>query len=93
MFHFDGTVVAHRVVQNQYFSEELITKGDANETQDINPVPYRQFIGRVKYHIPSIGPIMMVAASKVGKFYLMNLNHISSVEALNKLHFCFRFLF
>lgn len=73
VFHFDGTVVAHRVVQNQYFSEELITKGDANETQDINPVPYRQFIGRVKYHIPFIGPIMMVAASKVGKVYLMVL--------------------
>ena len=72
-FQYDGAVVTHRVVQNQYFSEEIITKGDANETQDINPVPYRQLIGRVKYHIPYIGPIMMVAASEVGKVYLMVL--------------------
>ncbi len=72
-FHYDGTVVTHRVVQNHYFSEELITKGDANETQDINPVSYNQFIGRVKYHIPYIGPIMMVAASEIGKIYLMVL--------------------
>lgn len=72
-FHYDGAVVTHRVVQNQYFSEELITKGDANETQDINPVSYDQLIGRVKYHIPHIGPIMIVAASDIGKVYLMVL--------------------
>jgi len=72
-FHYDGVVVTHRVVQNQYFSEELITKGDANQTQDINPVSYNQFIGRVKYHVPYIGPIMMVAASDIGKVYLMVL--------------------
>ena len=72
-FHYDSVVVTHRVVQNQYFSEELITKGDANQTQDINPVSYNQFIGRVKYHVPYIGPIMMVAASDIGKVYLMGL--------------------
>ena len=72
-FQYDGAVVTHRVVQNRYFSKAILTKGDANETQDINPVPYRQLIGRVKYHIPYIGPIMMVAASEVGKVYLMVL--------------------
>ena len=70
-YDYEGAIVTHRVVQNQYFSEEFTTKGDANENKDINPVPYRNLIGRVRYHIPYIGPLMMLCASRVGKFYLL----------------------
>ena len=73
VYYSHGTVVTHRVVINQYFYEEFVTKGDANEKEDVNPVPYSELIGRVKYHIPYIGPIMMVAASDLGKIYLMVL--------------------
>ena len=73
VYYSHGTPVTHRVVINQYFYEEFVTKGDANEKEDINPVSYSDLIGRVKYHIPHIGPIMMVAASELGKIYLMVL--------------------
>ena len=73
VYYSHGAVVTHRVVINQYFYEEFVTKGDANEKEDVNPVPYSELIGRVKYHIPYIGPIMMVAASDLGKIYLMVL--------------------
>ena len=72
-YDYNGAVVTHRVVQNQYFSEEFTTKGDANDSQDINAVPYRNLIGRVRYHIPYIGPIMLLCTSRVGKIYLLAL--------------------
>lgn len=34
-----GIIITHRVVKNQVVSGQLITKGDANEAEDISPVP------------------------------------------------------
>ena len=72
-FNSNGTVVAHRVVQNQYFYEEFVTKGDANDQEDINPVSYRSLIGRVKQSVPQVGRLMMVYTSRIGKVYLLCL--------------------
>ena len=70
-FNSNGTVVTHRVVRNQYFYEEFVTKGDANTEEDISPVEYQNLIGRVRYHIPVIGRFLMLYASNVGKLYLL----------------------
>ena len=40
-----GIIITHRVVKNQVVSGQLITKGDANEAEDISPVSYAQVIG------------------------------------------------
>ena len=34
----DGSLVTHRVVEKQELSRDFITRGDANETADPNPV-------------------------------------------------------
>ena len=67
----DGTVVTHRVVENRFVVGEFITKGDANEKEDIDPTPYNALIGRMKLHIPVVGQFMMLLASNVGKIYLL----------------------
>ena len=72
-FYSHGSVVTHRLVQNQYFREELVTKGDANAKEDINPVPYSDLIGRVKYHIPVVGEYMMFFNEPLTKLYLLIL--------------------
>ena len=72
-FYSNGTVVTHRVVENHYFYDEIITKGDANEKEDINPVPYDQFIGRVKWHLPFLGNYLMIYSNPITKVYLMIL--------------------
>lgn len=72
-FYYNGTVVTHRVVENHYFYDELITKGDANDKEDINPVPYNQFIGVVRYHFPYLGNYLMIYSNQITKVYLMVL--------------------
>ncbi len=52
----DGELVTHRVVEKQEISQEFVTKGDANETEDPMPVSYRNVVGRAaKWTIPYAG--------------------------------------
>lgn len=53
-----GGVITHRVVQNQVVSGQFITKGDANEQEDLAPVEYDRYIGRVRVHIPYLGAVL-----------------------------------
>ena len=69
-FMRDEAVVAHRVVYNRTTFSEFITKGDANNVEDPDPVPYDAFVGRVKTSIPLLGQFMSVYASTAGKIYL-----------------------
>ena len=44
-----GAVITHRVVQNRVVSGELITKGDANAKEDLTPVDYDYYLGKVVF--------------------------------------------
>ena len=83
---FSGTgeaVVTHRVVENDTASEEFITKGDANEQNDMTPVAYGDLIGRVEKHYPVIGGIMAGLTTGMGKIYLLMI--LASGVILNLL--------
>ena len=69
-FYEDDSVVSHRVVANRVAMRELVTKGDANNTEDLEPVPYDNVIGKVALNIPVLGKIMALYSSNVGKIYL-----------------------
>lgn len=47
-----ASIITHRVMENRVVMGEFITKGDANKTQDMNPVPYENFIGKVVRSVP-----------------------------------------
>ncbi len=70
-FMDNGSTVTHRVVENYKIPHELVTKGDANEIPDFDPVPYSTVIGRVEYTVPVIGSYMMVVSSTMGKIYMV----------------------
>lgn len=72
-FYKEGTVVTHRVTENRVVTGVFITKGDANEKEDISPVQYSELIGRVKYHFPFLGNYLMVYSNQLTKVYLMVL--------------------
>ena len=72
-FRSNETVITHRVVENHYFYSELITKGDANEKEDINPVRYEEVIGRVTVHFPVIGRFLSIYALPVTRIYMLCL--------------------
>jgi signal peptidase I len=66
-FKKDGEVVVHRVVENNKPDREITTKGDANETIDISPVPYGDYIGKVTFSIPKAGSFFMYMSSAKGR--------------------------
>lgn len=70
--YFSGSsAVTHRVVQNRLVEGEFITRGDANAQEDLNAVSYASLIGRVIYHIPYVGQLLVIYTSGIGKVYMI----------------------
>jgi signal peptidase len=63
----DGAITTHRVVENHVVSGEFVTKGDANDSNDINPIPYANLIGKVAFTIPYLGAAAEILVEDRGK--------------------------
>ena len=70
-FQSEDGVIAHRVQTNRTSLGEFVTKGDANDVEDLAPVPYDAMIGEVVLHLPFLGQLMSLYASTIGKVYLL----------------------
>lgn len=62
-----ASIITHRVVENRVVMGEFVTKGDANQTPDMNPTPYACLIGKVERSIPKAGAVASVFTSARGK--------------------------
>ena len=69
-FYEGGTVTVHRVVTNRTTLGEFVTKGDANNAEDLQPVLYDNVIGPAVAHYPYLGRAMAIFSSTAGKVYL-----------------------
>ena len=69
----DGSIITHRVVSNSPAMGQFITKGDANEEKDMNPIPYNNYIGKVKLSVPVVGGIAQAATGAAGKIAAASL--------------------
>jgi len=63
----NNAIITHRVVENKKTERQFITKGDANQTEDMNPVDYKYFIGKVEVCIPKGGVAAQIFTSREGK--------------------------
>lgn len=61
------SIITHRVVTNSTVMGEFITKGDANEENDMNPIPYSHFVGKVVLSIPKAGFMAQAFTGTAGK--------------------------
>lgn len=61
----EDAVVVHRVLEKD--DKTFVTKGDANETEDLRPVAYDQLIGIVSVSVPKAGIIAQVLTEGNGK--------------------------
>jgi signal peptidase len=53
------TVVTHRVTAIDAAARAFLTKGDANDSPDLAPVPFEALVGRAAFHIPGAGYALM----------------------------------
>lgn len=71
--HASDTVITHRVVENHVDAQELLTKGDANEGNDMLPISYSNVIGKVEVSIPLLGFLLPLVMNISGKIYLVGI--------------------
>lgn len=64
----DNAIATHRVIAVNSEAEEFRTKGDANEDEDVAPVPYGSLIGKAGMSVPMIGYIPLYMRTKKGMF-------------------------
>ena len=64
------TPITHRVMSNDTASQTIVTKGDANEREDMNPATYDNVIGKVMYHMPRVGFAASFMTSALGKLIM-----------------------
>lgn len=57
--------ITHRVVEIQNDGEAFITRGDANNTNDPNPVTKDRVIGKIVFSIPLIGLIFKALSNPI----------------------------
>ena len=67
----DGVPITHRVITNNKEDKTLITKGDANEHNDILPVEYGNVVGCVEFHLPVLGYLSLFLAKPIGKAVML----------------------
>ncbi|SFB02939.1 signal peptidase, endoplasmic reticulum-type [Acetitomaculum ruminis DSM 5522] len=60
------TMVTHRVTKIDTENKTVTTKGDANDTEDVNPISYDKVIGKVAFTIPILGYIAIYGRTKLG---------------------------
>ena len=53
-----GAIITHRVIKNDIVTGQIHTKGDANEKEDLYPVGYDYYIGKVVYSVPVLGRVL-----------------------------------
>lgn len=66
-----GTLVTHRVVETDAETETLITKGDANSSNDPSPVMWGNVVGRVEFGLPVLGAALRIIQSEAARPYLI----------------------
>jgi len=66
-----GTPITHRVVENHPEDGEIITKGDANDQEDLSPALYGNIVGKVVLHLPFLGFIAAPLSSTMGKISMV----------------------
>lgn len=70
-FQAGDSVIMHRVVDNKLVEGTFTTKGDANNGEDMNDVPYEDLIGIVVKHIPIMGQLLILFGSTFGRICMI----------------------
>lgn len=72
-FNIGGTLITHRAIEVNKEDKTFTTKGDANKTEDIAPVPFDNYIGKTIFSIPNLGFIFQWISSMKNKMFLIVL--------------------
>lgn len=67
----DGVLVTHRIISVDKANEAFTTKGDANDSEDPNPVLWSNVVGKVVFGIPKVGGVFRVLTQPSAQPFLI----------------------
>lgn len=73
MFKNNNTAVIHRIVAYNNNSKTFITKGDANNTEDLEPVQMKNVIGKYIGRVPKVGEFILFSKTPLGMLICIGL--------------------
>lgn len=65
-----GTLVTHRIVAVLKDERSFITRGDANNTNDPNTVPFGNVVGKAELCLPGIGAVFRAVTAESNRIYV-----------------------
>jgi len=68
-FYTGRSMVTHRIIEKA--EDGFITKGDANNSPDLEPVPKEAIVGRIVYTLPNVGEYLLFMQSPLGMMILV----------------------
>lgn len=68
-FRSGSDSVTHRIIAVE--NGRYVTKGDANDSADIRPVPFRQVQGQVLFNLPWLGYLVAASQEPLGFLFLI----------------------
>ncbi|WP_242703768.1 signal peptidase I [Candidatus Enterococcus moelleringii] len=66
MFQSGQTAVIHRIVAYDQETDTFTTKGDANNTEDLDPVAKDRIIGKFMQRVPRVGDFILFSRTPLG---------------------------
>lgn len=72
LFHSRGSTVIHRIIA-ETDEKEFITKGDANTSEDIDPVAKKRIIGKYVGRLPFVGRVVLFSKTPLGMLCFIGL--------------------
>jgi len=67
----DETIVTHRIIEIDYMTGKVVTKGDANEDIDIETITPAKINGKVIFWIPYLGYVINFSKTLLGLIILI----------------------
>ncbi|MGG5317304.1 signal peptidase I [Enterococcus sp. AZ072] len=66
MFKNNQTAIIHRIVGYNDASDTFVTKGDANNLEDLDPVEKGKIIGKFTQRVPKVGDFILFSRTPLG---------------------------
>lgn len=71
LYRSGDSVVLDRVIQNRQVEGELVLSDDGESSEELRTVSYAMLKGRVVFHVPYLGGLLILYTSTVGKLYVI----------------------
>lgn len=62
----DEMMVTHRITEIDTSKQEFVTKGDANDAVDAEPIVFSRVVGKVAFHVPYLGYMTIYIKTPIG---------------------------